>query len=236
MNEVSLNAFVTTRWTHVLASRGNSEQAKQALSELCAAYYAPVVAFLRSEGRDEECARELAHEFFERVLERAAFSGADPARGRFRSYLLGALKHFLANERARTAREKRGGQVHHETLANDTTLGAAVADRGAVSSDTLFDREWAMSILERAFSVMKQEAAQNNTLREFEKLKPFLTGAGTSQSAVACELEMKDGTVRVAIHRLRSRFRELVRAEVRQTVSSPEELPAEMQHLIAALT
>ena len=238
MKDAPSNTFVTTRWTQVLASSGNSAEAKEALRDLCAACYAPVVTFLRSEGRDDETARELAHAFFERVLERPSFSGADPARGRFRSYLLGALKHFLANERTRATREKRGGQYTHESLGNDTALGAAVADSSAASPDTLFDREWALSIIERAFAVMKEEAARNNSLREFEKLKPFLTGenSGPSQSGVARELGMNDGTLRVAIHRLRRRFRDLVRGEVAQTVSTPAEVADEMQHLIAALS
>src|ERR1043165_1577943 len=103
--------FATTRWTRVLASRGRSTNARQALSDLSAAYYGPVVAFLRREGRDDDTARELAHEFFARVLEQQSFQGADPQRGRFRSYLLGGLKHFLTNRRVHESREKRGGQA-----------------------------------------------------------------------------------------------------------------------------
>lgn len=236
MNEARANTFATTRWTQVFASQGNSEQARQALSELCAAYYGPVITFLRAEGRDDETARDLAHSFFARVLERPSFAGADPSRGRFRCYLLGALKHFLAKDRARAAREKRGRQFPHEPLENDTSLGPVVPDSSA-PPDGLFDREWALNILERSFSVMKEEAAHNNMMREFEKLKPFLTGesSGLSQSAAARELGMNDGAVRVAIHRLRRRFRTIVRAEISQTVSDPAEISSEMQHLIAAL-
>ena len=240
MSDARASTFVTTRWTEVLAAHGDSASARQALSDLCAAYYAPVVAFLRSERRDEDAARELAHEFFARVLERRSLGGADPERGRFRSYLLGALKHFLANRRIHESREKRGGQFIHEPLASDTdtSIGPVVADPSLPSPDTLFDREWALSILERALAVMRNEATENDALREFEMLKPWLTGetVARSQADAAHELEMSEGAVRVAIHRLRRRFRELVKSEIAQTVNDPAEVAEEMRHLIEALS
>ena len=237
------NVFATTRWTQVLASHGDSASARQALSDLCAAYYAPVVAFLRSEGRADDDARELAHEFFARVLERQSLGGADPQRGRFRSYLLGALKHFLANRRVHEAREKRGGQVSHETLQLDTDMSPAanVAAPASSSSDNVFDREWALNVIERVFDAMKgaaAEASEGGAMREFEVLKPWLTaeGVGRSQADAARELGMSEGAVRVAIHRLRRSFRERVRAEVAQTVDKPEDIAEEMSHLIEALS
>jgi RNA polymerase sigma-70 factor (ECF subfamily) len=232
--------FATTRWTQVLASRGDSAEARLALSELCAAYYGPVVAFLRREERDEDAAREMAHEFFACVLDRQSLGGADPQRGRFRSYLLGALNHFLANRRVHELREKRGGRVVHEPLAleTDTSHGLAIPDTSTPSPDTMFDREWALSVLERAFRVMKRDCEQSGGLREFETLKPWLTGesAGRSQGDAARELGMNEGAVRVAIHRLRRRFRELVKSEVAQTVNDPADVAEEMLHLIAALS
>jgi RNA polymerase sigma factor (sigma-70 family) len=231
--------FATTRWTHVLAARGSSPEARQALSDLCAAYYAPVVAFLRREGRDEDAARELAHEFFARVLERPSFDGADPQRGRFRSYLLGALKHFLANRRVHDLREKRGAGAAHEPLVreSDTSTGPAIADASTPTPDTVFDREWALSVLERAFAVLSREAEQAGALREFEALKPWLTGesAGRPQADAAQELGLSEGAVRVAIHRLRRRFREVVKAEIAQTVKEPGEVAEELRHLIEVL-
>jgi RNA polymerase sigma-70 factor (ECF subfamily) len=224
----------------VLASRGDSAEARLALSDLCAAYYEPVVAFLRRERRDEDLARELAHEFFARVLDRKSFDGADPQRGRFRSYLLGALKHFLANRRVRELREKRGGCVVHEPLAvgTDTSHGTAISDASTPSPDTAFDREWALSVLERAFRAMKRDCELVGGMREFETLKPWLTGesAGRSQADAARELGMNEGAVRVAVHRLRRRFRELVKSEVAQTVGEPGDIAGEMQHLIEALS
>ena len=232
------DVFATTRWTQVLASRGDSATARQALSDLCAGYYAPVVAFLRSGGRNEDTARELAHEFFAQVLKRASFEGADPQRGRFRSYLLGALKHFLTNWRVHESREKRGGQFVHEPLVAQTDTSSAIADPSVLSPDRLFDREWALSILDRAFATMRQEAAHHETLREFEMLKPWLTGETTVrlQADVSCDLGMTEGAVRVAIHRLRRRFRELVKAEIARTVNDPAEVAEEMRHLIEALS
>lgn len=236
------DSFVTTRWTQVLASRGDSAEARQALSDLCAAYYAPAVAFLRREGRGEDAARELAHEFFAGVLERQSLSGATPQRGRFRSYLLGALKHFLSNHRLHDSREKRGGQVIHQPLAgeSDTSPGleTTIPDPAAPWPDAAFDREWALNILGRAFEVMKRECAASDGLQEFETLKPWLTGGndGRSQAEAAGELGMSEGAVRVAIHRLRRQFRKLVRAEVAQTVDGPGDVDEEMRHLIEALS
>jgi RNA polymerase sigma-70 factor (ECF subfamily) len=234
------SAFVTTRWTQVINSRGDSPDARQALSDLCAAYYAPVVAFLRHEGRDEDTARELAHEFFAQVLERTSFDRADPQRGRFRSYLLGALKHFLANRRVHQLREKRGFGAIHEPLPQetDTTLSPGVADPASPSPDAVFDRAWALSVLERAFAVLTSESKQAGALRQFETLKPWLTGDGTGrpQAEVARELGLNEGAIRVAIHRLRRRFREVVKAEIAQTVSEPADVADELRHLIAALS
>ena len=224
----------------MLASRGDSPQARQALSDLCAACYGPVVAFLRREGRHEDEARELAHEFFARVLEGPAFAGADPRRGRFRSYVLGALKHFIANRRAHESREKRGGGATHQPLLTetDTSPGLAIPDAAALPPDTLFDREWALSILGRAFEIMKTESDADGTRGQFEILKPWLTGenAGRTQADAARELAMNEGAVRVAVYRLRRRFRELVKAEIARTVNDPDDVAGEMRHLIEALT
>jgi RNA polymerase sigma-70 factor (ECF subfamily) len=236
--------FATTRWTQVLAAHGNSADARQALSDLCSACYAPVVAFLRSEGRTEDAARELAHEFFARILAGQSLEGADPKRGRFRSYLLGALKHFLANRRVHDAREKRGGQAIFEALPSDTGTSSrpAFADPASMPQDALFDREWALNVLARALDAMKQEAAASDPerrgAREFEVLKPWLTADGDHrpQADAARELGLTDGAVRVAIHRLRRIFRERVKAEIARTVDEPGDIADELRHLIEALS
>lgn len=233
-------AFVTTRWTQVLAARGDSPAARQALSDLCAAYYAPVVAFLRREGRNDDDARELAHEFFARVLEHASFDHADPRRGRFRSYLLGALKHFLANRRAHELRAKRGAGAVHEPIIpeTDTSPGTPLPDLTALTNDAVFDREWAIRMLEHALETMQHEADRAGTRSEFDALKPWLTGehANHSSAGAASALGINEGAARVAIHRLRRRFREVVRTEIAQTVADPTEIADELRHLITALS
>ena len=233
--------FATTHWTRVVASRGDAPEARQALSDLCAAYYEPVVAVLRGERRSEDQARELAHGFFESVLERHGLEGADPARGRFRSYLLGALKHFLANRRMHDARAKRGGDVPHEALnaSPDTDAGLQVADPSAWPADAAFDRAWALRLIERALEVLSREADTEASAREFEVLKPWLTGDGggfgRTQGALAAELGMTEGAFRVAVHRLRRRFRWVVRSEIAATVSNSADIADELNTLIRAL-
>lgn len=230
--------FRTTRWTQVLASRGDSATAKAALGDLCAAYYAPVVSFLRADGRDEDAARELAHEFFARVLERQSLGGADPARGRFRSYLLGALKHFLTDHRRRAGAAKRGSGSESVPLiaGTDTSPGFEIPDATTAPSDLVFDRQWALTLLDRSLLALGAEFPSAAERAQFEALKPWLTGEpGTPQSAVAAQLGLNENAVKVAIHRLRRRFRELVKAELAQTVADAAEQRAELEHLIRVL-
>jgi len=229
--------FAPTRWTRVLAAQGRSSEAQQALSELCAAYYAPVVAFLRREGRDADTARELAHEFFAGLLEGSSIQRADPRRGRFRSYLVGALKHFLANRKVHAARVKRGGAAWHEPLAerDESSESLSVPDPATTPTELLFDRAWALSLIDRAFAAMLAETTDPVDLREFEILKPWLTGQSSeqTQAEAARQLGLSDGAMRVRIHRLRRRFRDLVKAEIAQTVQDPAEVGDELRHLIA---
>jgi DNA-directed RNA polymerase specialized sigma24 family protein len=233
------HAFHTTRWTLVGSARGDSPEARQALSELCAAYYAPVVAFLRREGREEDAARELAHAFFAKVLADESLGEVERGRGRFRSYLLGAVKHFLANRRRYDERQKRGEHAEHAALGvgTDTSPGIDVADPNAFPPDAAFDRAWALSIIERALGTLQHENEAAGQAEQFSALKPWLAPVGTlaAQADTANRLGLTEGAVKVAIHRLRRRFRELVRAEVAQTLYDPAELDDEMRLLIAAL-
>lgn len=233
----SAGAFRTTRWTQVLAARGESPEARSALSELCAAYYQPVFHFLQREGRTDDAARELTHEFFARVLGHQSLAGADPQRGRFRSYLLSAVKHFVADLRDREHTAKRGGGVEHESLhaGTDTSPGVDVPD--TTTADVGFDREWAMTVLDRALKALAKEQASIGKTRDFEVLKPWLTGeaAAQPQAKAAHELGMTEGAVKVAIHRLRRRFRDLVKSEIAQTVGDPALVQEELQSLLAAL-
>ena len=231
--------FAPTRWTLVLRARGETPEAKAALSELCEAYYQPVLRFLRREGRDEDAARELTQEFFARVLERGGFGNVEPGRGRFRSYLLGALKHFLADLRDREQREKRGGGVTPEPLipSTDTSPGLEVADPAARPPDASFDREWALAVMDRALGALAAEFRASGKADQFETLKPWLVGetSALSQADAAARLGLSEGAVKVAVHRLRRRFRDLVKAEIAHTLPTPDDIDDELRHLIAAL-
>jgi RNA polymerase sigma factor (sigma-70 family) len=238
-NPQATSPFAPTRWTLVLRARGDSAEAKAALSELCEAYYQPVLRFLRREGREEDAARELTQEFFARVLAGDGFASADPERGHFRSYLLGALKHFLADQRDRERRQKRGGGATLEPLeaSTDTSPGFEIADPGALPPDAWFDREWALAVMDRALAALAAEFAKADKAAHFEALKPWLVGEtpALSQAVAAKSLGMSEGALKVAAHRMRRRFRELVKADIAQTVHRPEDVDAELRHLIAAL-
>lgn len=217
------SSFHPTQWTLVLRARGEGEDARAALSEMCAAYYGPVVGFLKREGRDEDVARDLAHGFFEMVLS-GGLGAPEPGRGRFRSYLLGALKHFLSKQRAAALAGKRGGAVEHVEWDGN--------DAGAADDVLGFDREWALALIGRALVTLEAEEKPER----FRVLKPWLNGdADVSQADAARELGMSETAVKVAIHRLRVRFRELIRAEVAATVGDPAEVADELRHLIAVV-
>jgi RNA polymerase sigma-70 factor (ECF subfamily) len=231
--------FALTRWTLVERTRGKTPEAKVALRELCEAYYAPVVAFLRREGNHDDSARDLAHEFFAKILSGDSLGGAERARGRFRSYLLGAVKHFLMNQRREAGTQKRGGAADHVAIGpgTDTSPGFDVTDNRALPSDAVFDREWALAIVERALASLEQECVAAGDAAQFAALKPWLSPAAApqSQARIAAQLGTTENALKVAIHRLRRRFRELVREEISQTLDRPEDLDEEMRHLIDAL-
>ena len=221
----------------MFAARGDSAEARAALSELCGIYYAPVVAYLRARFGEEDQARDLAHQFFERLLARDAVAGASPERGRFRSYLLGAVKHFVADLHDRDRAAKRGAGVEHLPLdaGTDTSPGIDPPAPDARPPELEFDRQWALTILDRAITALAAEHAAPDRRPLFEALKSSLTGGGTSQADLALRLGMNEGAVKVAIHRLRKRFRELVKSEVASTVQKPAELQAEMSYLVTVL-
>lgn len=236
------HVFVATRWTLVLRARGQSVEARAALSELCEAYYPPVLRFLCREGRQEDAARELTQEFFARVLAGSGFDEANPERGRFRSYLLGALKHFLADQRKHAQRLKRGGAVEAASLdaasPDDDSSPLQIADTTLPTPDALFDREWALAVIGRAMNVLETEFAASGKAEQFNTLKPWLMGEAPSmsQADAARRLGLSEGAVKVGIHRLRKRFRDAVRAEISQTLRDPSLLDEELGHLIAALS
>lgn len=215
----------------VLRASGIGSEAQAALSDLCAAYYAPVVAFLRRDDRLEDEAREMAHAFFASLLA-GGLRAPDQTRGRFRSYLLGAVKHFLSKHRQAAEAQKRGGGMEHKTLELEPE------DQGAfiTGDNTLaFDRRWAFTVIDRALTRLETEFDRKRTL--FLTLKPWLDSAASlSQSAAAASLGMSDTAVKVAIQRLRARFRELIRSEIAATVNDPRDVEVELAHLIAIVS
>ena len=224
-------SFHDTRWTLVSRSRGSDTQASAALSELCEAYYAPVVAFLRREGREEDAARELAHDFFAKLLAGGAIEGAKPERGKFRSYLLGALRHFAADQRDKAIAAKRGSGLQPAELDDEMT------DFAADKPDAEFDRQWALTVLARSLSRLEAEMVADGKKAHFDALKPWLTAEAdsTPQTVAAEKLGLSVEAVKVAVHRLRKRFREAVKAEIAQTVSDSSDVREELDALMAAL-
>jgi RNA polymerase sigma-70 factor (ECF subfamily) len=232
-------AFAQTHWTLVLRARGDSPDARAALSELCAAYFGPVLAFIRRIGHDEESARDLAQEFFARLLARQGIDTVDPQRGRFRSFLLGALKHFLADMREHARRLKRGGGQTHESIdaGTDTSPGIELPDPNTPNPEREFDRKWALTLLDRALALLAEEHKTAGKTDHFETLKPWLTGdiEEISQAETARQLNITEGALKVAIHRLRRQFRQCIKNEIGQTVGDHAQVDEELHHLLQAL-
>lgn len=218
--------FQPTRWTLVLNAKGKGPEAEGALAELCEAYYGPVVAFMQREGRTEDESRELAHTFFELILTKG-LGNPNQERGRFRSFLLGALKNFLSKSRASSLAVKRGAGAEHVALDQQ---GNELPSHGSAST-LWFDRDWAFAVIARALTTLESEHAGKE--RKFALLKPWLSGGlECSQLEVAEELGMTVAAVKVGIYRLRERFRSAIRSEVAATVFDPADLGDEFQHLI----
>lgn len=232
-SESSPNRFSTTCWTQVVASHGDSSLAAEALSELCRDYYEPIVAFIRYSERDADSARDLAHSFFAHVLEGHAFDGADRNRGRFRSYLLGAVKHFLAQNHVKAKRLRRGGDA--EMVALDESAGEL--PNHSISPDDNFDRRWASTVLDRALDALKCECDENDIGDLFQYLRPWLTGDATygNQADLAERIQMDPNTLKSHVSRLRKQFRRCVREEVARTLADPAQTEEEMQALLAVL-
>lgn len=231
--------FRSTRWTQVRRAKADSPAGRRALGELCEAYYEPVVAFLRCEFRDADLARDVAHDFFAQVLGGNSIANADQERGRFRSYLLGAVKHFLGHRREAAQRLKRGGGRENISLY-DTAAGVArtVPDASAPAPDAAFDRQWAVTVVARALDALREECGAEGRAEFFEQAKPWLTGeaAHGDQIALAARCGLNANALKVAVHRLKRRFRQLLQAEVAGTLEDPALVDAELQSLFAALS
>jgi DNA-directed RNA polymerase specialized sigma24 family protein len=232
--------FATTHWTVVRAAgRRSTPEADRALEELCRTYWYPVYAYVCHRGYRREDAEDLAQAFFARFLAKNYLEGLSVAHGKFRAFLLAAVKHFLANEWDRAHRVKRGGDVPHLPLdwqTADTRYQIDIAD--PLSPDKLYDRAWATALLERVILRLEAEAAAKGASEQFQHLKPclMLGGAAIRYAQPAAALGMTEAAARVAVHRWRRRYRELLREELAQTLSHPEQVDEELQALFGALT
>ncbi len=231
--------FLTTQWTRVIASKGQTDDARIALSELSELYYAPVVGFLMREGRSDDTARELAHDFFEWLLSHDAFSSLERERSRFRSYLLGALKHFIIRQREKSAAQKRGSQITHLHIqsSTDTSPGLDPADPLCLPPDQEFDRQWALHLIGEALCKIETEWIEADKGQEFINLRPFLDGNAShgDLGALATRTGQNENTLRSQIHRLRRSFRKHLKSQVSPTVSNDREVSSELQTLVDAL-
>jgi RNA polymerase sigma-70 factor (ECF subfamily) len=233
------NRFVTTHWSLVLAAgKGASAQARAALAALCQTYWYPLYAYVWRQGHQPDDAQDLTQAFFARLLEKHYLQSADPERGRFRSFLLTAFKRFLSKERDRERTQRRGGG--RKLLPLDFEAGErrySLEPAHEITAERIYEQRWALTLLDRVFVRLRDEFDRAGKQKEFDCLKVYLTGeAGTpSYQEAAAELATTEGAVRVAVHRLRRRYRELVREEIAQTVAGPEDVDEELRHLFAAL-
>ncbi len=235
-----MDDFQTTQWSLIVAAAQQlTPEAERALSELCRKYWLPLYAYVRRRVSDVHEAQDLTQEFFCRVLERNFFAAADPSRGRFRAFVLTSLRHFLANERDKARTRQR---VHGQPAWSfDFVDGESRLSNLAVSQETPereFDRQWAMTLLDQVLLRLRAEFREAGKETQFEQFKPFLAGgrdAGESYAAVAESLGMTPDAVKVAAHRLRQRYRELLRAEIAATVTDPDDVDDEIRDLFQVL-
>lgn len=231
----AVSRFDTTRWSVVLQAQGQGDDARGALESLCRTYRPAVLAYIRSRGHRDDAAEDLTQAFFASFLERGHAS-ADPARGRFRAYLLGSIKHFLINADLKERRVKRGGRVRIEALDADAEDLAGSAP-GGDDPERVFEQSWALAIIAAALRRLRREAQRAGKGELFDQLRDFLAEAPSESdyARIAGALQMRRNTVAVAVHRLRQRLRELVRAEVAQTAAGRTAFEAELRALRGAL-
>jgi RNA polymerase sigma factor (sigma-70 family) len=228
-------SFPTTCWGLIATAAGETAAAQPALAELCAIYWPPVYAFVLRTGRGREDALDLTQGFFTRILEHNDLATADPRRGRFRAWLLGALKHFMANEARRARAQKRGGG--RVFAIDDVTAESCDTDLACSITPThLYARRWALTVLEHVLGKLEQEqAAEEKHRKRFELLKSSLVGCDLDYDALAEEVGQPAATLRVQVHRLRRRYHELLREEISRTVDTPADVEEEIRYLLAAL-
>ena len=230
--------FPTTRWTLVVAAGDpHRKEARSALVYLCENYWYPLYAYLRRRGYSADEAQDLTQDFFVRVLEGRYLDRADPEKGRFRSFILTSLKFFVADEEDRQRARKRGGGT---VVPLEFSSGEERYQREPAHDETperIFERRWALTVLDRVVEKLRNEFVHHGHLEHFERLKVFLLGQSDAPyAALARQMDTSEGAIKVAIHRLRKRYRELVRQEIADTVADPAEVESELRYLAAVLT
>jgi RNA polymerase sigma factor (sigma-70 family) len=232
--------FLTTHWSVVVAAgRADTPLARQALSQLCQTYWYPLYGYVRRRGFSPHDAQDLTQEFFARLLAGQWLAQADRDRGRFRSFLLTAMKHFLANEWHKARAEKRGGKAVTVSLDEQEAAESRFSKEPADTStpETAFERSWALALLQDVLNRLEQEYAAEGKKDWMAALRPALTlDSETLYSEIAERLGIAETAARVAVHRLRKQYRQLIRQELAGTVSSREEVDSEMRHLLEVLS
>jgi RNA polymerase sigma factor (sigma-70 family) len=231
--------FLTTHWSVVLtAGRNDTTRARDALAKLCQTYWYPLYAYVRRRGHSPEGAQDLTQEFFARLLEKNWVGNADQTKGRFRSFLLSTMNHFLSDEWDKARAQKRGGGVPAVPLQLDTAeTRYGVEPSDSATPERIFERRWALTLLEKVLHCLQTEYEQEGRADLFAALHPCLVGERTSQpyAELAVKLGVNEGTVKSAVHRLRQRYRQLLRDEIANTVAGTDAVDEEMRHLFAVL-
>jgi len=229
--------FPTTQWSVVLAARGHTgAEARDALESLSSAYWYPLYAYTRSRGHDPETAQDLTQAFFAHLLEQEVLQPVDPAKGRFRSFLLASLKNFLSHEREKAQALKRGGGVSTFSMDGEVAegrFGHEPVDR--LTPEQIFERRWGLTIMERAME--RLAAASASRPGQFDRLKGYLTGAEPTAAyrQAASDLGLSEGAVKTAVHRLRREYGLILREEIKATIADADELDDELRHLLAVI-
>jgi len=232
--------FATTRWSLVLAAgRDSTAGSRAALSELCELYWRPVYAFARRQGYEVHDAEDLTQAFFARLLEKHVVQAADPQRGRFRSFLLASFKHFVANERDRAHAQKRGsGQVMIGLDFESAEARYSAEPVETLTPEAVFERQWALAVLDRVLATLREECVNAGKTEVFDRVRDLLGGDRSpgGYAAIAESLGTTEGAVKVNVHRLRRRYRDLLRAEIEATVSDSSEIDEEITFLMSAIS
>ncbi len=225
----------TTQWSQVLAARdGSDTEARAALESLCQTYWQPLYAYIRHHGSSPDEAMDLTQGFFTELMEKDLLANVDPSKGRFRSFLLASLRHFLAHERRRDRTLKRGGRTRVLSLATDVAEEFYEGEPASRTPEEVFEEGWALTVLDRAMDRLRDQSNAYGDPNQFELLRQYLTSAEPQApyNQVAHALGMNEGAVRTAVHRLRKRFGQCLRTEISEIVADPDDVDDEIRHLL----